>query len=182
VSFVVFVSGPSAFPNSYDAVARGSAASLPNFLHPCYRRAGKLHQLGMFVRKGMTVAVSAFINILFSALAFWMGDHRSGHWWETLLLLCLQVFAGVRIVGDRAHWWTRDVAMAFSNIGISAMFVGLWGLCFLVFSSLFANYELTVWYSFMAWVMMNPCIVFLIFHLSYQKPDLEENKDWSNQV
>ena len=97
-----------------------------------------LRLLTVWLRIGVLVAGSTFINVLFAFLAFRVGDSGSYYWWcVALVLLCLQFFAGRKImhVGTRS-WWVWSVAMAVYSFGQSAQCVGVFGLCGFVTSKL----------------------------------------------
>ena len=128
----------------------------------------QLHRLGMLVIKGVMVVVSVFINMLFGALAFRMGDYGSGYLLVTLLLPCLQFFVGIWILGDLAHGWVRKVSLGFYIFGISAIFAGSWGFFFLVNLRLTGNYFLAVWYS--SYYLVGPTDIFASKILNWWYP------------
>jgi hypothetical protein len=77
---------------------------------------------------------SAFINVLMVFLAFRIKDLGGDYGWcVSLVLLCLQFFTGMHLIGAD-YWWIRSVAVVAYIFGISALFVGYFGVLLLIFA------------------------------------------------
>jgi hypothetical protein len=94
-----------------------------------------LHQLVAKLKTGVIIVGSAFINVLIVFLAFRIMDLGGGYGWcVSLVLLCLQFFTGMHIIGAD-YWWVRSVAVVAYIFGISALFAGYFGVLLLIFAS-----------------------------------------------
>jgi hypothetical protein len=94
-----------------------------------------LHQLVANLKTGVIIVGSSFINVLIVFLAFRVMDLGGGYGWcVSLVLLCLQFFTGMHIIGAD-YWWVRSVAVVAFIFGISALFAGYFGVMLLIFAS-----------------------------------------------
>jgi hypothetical protein len=93
-----------------------------------------LHQLVAKLKTGVIIVGSAFINVLMVFLAFRIMVLGGGYGWcVSLVLLCLQFFTGMHIIGAD-YWWVRSVAVVAYIFGISALFAGYMGVLLLIFA------------------------------------------------
>ncbi len=91
-----------------------------------------LHQLVAKLKTGVINIGSAIINVLIVFLAFQIMDLGGGYGWcVSLVLLCLQFFTGMHIIGAD-YWWVRSVAVVAYIFGISALFAGYFGVVLLI--------------------------------------------------
>jgi hypothetical protein len=92
-----------------------------------------MHQLVAKLKTGVIIFGSAFIIVLIVFIAFRIKDLGGDYGWcVSLVLLCLQFFTGMHIIGAD-YWWIRSVAVVAYIFGISALFAGYIGVLLLIF-------------------------------------------------
>ena len=98
----------------------------------------RLRLVVVWLKMGVIVAGSTFINVLFAFIVFWtlVVDSSGSSYCVALLLVCLQILVGRKItrVATRS-WWVWYIAMAVYSFGQSAQFVGVFGLLVSLHSS-----------------------------------------------